>query len=293
MTVHFQQHGLVNTTDHTVGSQAAVGEVNVVGTNDVPTIVEVVVEAAGVASTSAKIVRRANDGHIAVPVSGQADNEVLSKQQIEALISDGIWKASVHSAVADHTASSVGDGSSGGAALTVGDIVINTTDKKIYTVLTGTGTGAAVTWDAGTLPITAQVRLNELTDSEWVYDTDSSTWLDQGASSHSQQHTMVSSSDHTCGNNKMFYGNASGQVQEISLGAAGAVLISGGASSAPVFASIAIGSEIYDAAGAVPVDSDLATVANDTLGVIKGSTGRVFVFFKNSSDIYYVELTAI
>lgn len=293
MSIHDQKHGIIDTTNHNPGSAAAANEVNLIGTNSTPALVEVVLEPAGAASTTSKVVRRAVDGHIAVPTSGQMDNEVLSKVQVEALLASGIYKESVHSAVDSHTSATVGDGTTGGPTLVVGDIVINTTDKKLYTVLVGTGTGASVTWDAGVAPVTAQVRLNRLTDSEWVYDAEGNVWLDRGSTSHSRQHLMTAVSDHAAGNHKLFYSDNAGQVLELALGVVGAPLVGNGTTSAPLFGSLLISTSVITAAGAVPVDTDLASVPNDTIGVVKGSTGSVWVFFKNSADVYYVQLTAI
>lgn len=293
MSIHDQKHGIIDTNNHSVGSTASANEVNLIGTNNVPALVEVILEAPGVASTTSKVVRRAADGHIAVPVSGQEDNEVLSKGQIEAMLAAGIYKAAVHSAATNHAAVTVGDGASGGPALVVGDIVINTTDNKLYTVTVGTGTGAAVTWDAGTAPVTAQVRLNKLTDSEWIYDADANIWIDRGATSHSRQHLMTAAADHAASANKLFYSNASGQVLELGLGAAGAPLLGAGISAAPLFGSLLIHSSIVNATGSSPIDTDLSAVPNDTIGIVKGSTGLIWAFFKNSADVYYVQLTAI
>jgi len=55
----------------------------------------------------------------------------------------------------------------------------------------------------------------------------------QTISTHTQSHSMTSTSDHTAGNWKMFYSNGSGQVIELALGSSGQVLTSNSASSAP------------------------------------------------------------
>jgi hypothetical protein len=47
------------------------------------------------------------------------------------------------------------------------------------------------------------------------------------------------------------------------------------------------------AAGATPVDSDVAAWGNNSMGVVVGTGGRVFFTFKNAADVYYVEATAI
>ncbi|NBW18710.1 MAG: hypothetical protein EBR82_63130, partial [Caulobacteraceae bacterium] len=58
---------------------------------------------------------------------------------------------------------------------------------------------------------------------------------------HNQSHVITSTSDHTANNWKVWYSNGSGQVTELSLGAANTVLTSNGASSAPTFTAPAAG----------------------------------------------------
>lgn len=48
-----------------------------------------------------------------------------------------------------------------------------------------------------------------------------------------------------------------------------------------------------NASGVLPVDGDVSGWANNTLGIVKGNTGRIFITFKNTSDVYYVEMTSI
>lgn len=45
--------------------------------------------------------------------------------------------------------------------------------------------------------------------------------------------------------------------------------------------------------GATPIDSDVSAWADNTFGFVVGTGGRVFAAWKNSSDVYYVEMTAI
>jgi hypothetical protein len=58
---------------------------------------------------------------------------------------------------------------------------------------------------------------------------------------HAQSHAITSTSDHTAGNNKVFYSNGSGQIVELALGASGTILTSGGTTSAPTFSAPAAG----------------------------------------------------
>lgn len=57
---------------------------------------------------------------------------------------------------------------------------------------------------------------------------------------HNQSHAITSTSDHTATNWRVFHSNDSGQVVEIALGAAGTLLTSNGASSAPSFQAVAV-----------------------------------------------------
>lgn len=52
---------------------------------------------------------------------------------------------------------------------------------------------------------------------------------------HDRAHAITGTLDHTAGNWKLFHSNGSGQIAEVALGAAGALLTSGGASSAPAW----------------------------------------------------------
>ena len=47
------------------------------------------------------------------------------------------------------------------------------------------------------------------------------------------------------------------------------------------------------AAGVTPVDTDVSSWGDDTFGIVIGTGGRVFATWKNSTDVYYVELTNI
>jgi len=300
MAIHDQNHTLISTDNHTGGGAATTNEVNVLGTNDANAIVQVAVEEGGVASTTSKIVKRAADGHIAVPQSGQTAGEVLSKTQIEDLIAAGTFKASVHSVVADHTAATVGDTTPTGdqttdPALAVDDIVVNTTDKKLYTVtsIAGGTTGNLCTYDAGTAPVTAQSRIDKSNDNHWTYDPDGDVWINQGLSDHARAHTLTSASDHTGGNDKVIYTGNAGAVTELALAALGRPLLSQGTTSAPIFGSLAFASAPISAAGATPVDTDVSAWANDTIGVVVGTGGRIWAAYKNATDVYYAELTAI
>lgn len=61
------------------------------------------------------------------------------------------------------------------------------------------------------------------------------------AGHHARSHAMTGTSDHTAGNWKLIYTNGSGQVVELSLGAAATFLRSAGASSAPTMSALVVG----------------------------------------------------
>lgn len=54
-----------------------------------------------------------------------------------------------------------------------------------------------------------------------------------------------------------------------------------------------IASYVATAAGVLPVDTDVTAWPTPSSGIVVGNTGRVFLAFKNGTDVYYVELTAI
>jgi hypothetical protein len=58
-------------------------------------------------------------------------------------------------------------------------------------------------------------------------------------------------------------------------------------------AGTTFGPPVVSAAGATPVDSDVSAWGNNTMGVVVGTGGRVWQAFKNATDVYYVEMTAI
>ena len=58
---------------------------------------------------------------------------------------------------------------------------------------------------------------------------------------HTRSHAVTSTSDHTAGNNMVFYSNGSGQLVELALGASGTILTSAGTTSAPTFSTPAAG----------------------------------------------------
>jgi hypothetical protein len=76
-------------------------------------------------------------------------------------------------------------------------------------------------------PISSGVAL--WNDTLKRFDTISSSVI------HNRSHTITSTADHTAGNNKVFYSNGSGQVQELSLGVSGTMLVSTGTTLAPTF----------------------------------------------------------
>lgn len=79
--------------------------------------------------------------------------------------------------------------------------------------------------------------------------------------SHTRLHTMTSALDHSASNWKVFYSDGSGQVQELTLGAANTVLTSAGATSAPTFSAPAASSEWTEITASKTTASNSANVA--------------------------------
>ena len=112
------------------------------------------------------------------------------------------------------------------------------------------------------------------------------------SASHARSHTMTSTDDHTSGNWKLFHSNGSGQVQELALGGAKAPLLGGGAAAAPAFGAMLIEDSV-NAAGATPVASDLSAWGNESIGVAKGTGGKRFLCWKDSTGSFAVEMGSI
>ena len=90
------------------------------------------------------------------------------------------------------------------------------------------------TWYAVTPKEGMRVWVND-EDSLYVYYSSAWNVLASSGASHTQLHSMTSTSDHQAGNNKLFYSDGSAHVQELSLAAAYKILRSAGTTSAPVF----------------------------------------------------------
>lgn len=89
------------------------------------------------------------------------------------------------------------------------------------------------------------------------------------------------------------YTNNVGQLTGLQLAAQDQPLLSNGSNVAPKFGTMRLAPAPQSAAGATPVDSDVSALNDDTFGSIVGTGGRVFFFWKNATDVYYVEATAL
>ena len=91
----------------------------------------------------------------------------------------------------------------------------------------------------------------------------------------------------------ILYGNNTGVVSSLALGLADQPLLANGGTSAPKFGTLRLAPAPQSAAGTTPIDSDVSSLNNDTFGIIVGTGGRVFMFHKNATDVYFVELTEL
>ena len=55
----------------------------------------------------------------------------------------------------------------------------------------------------------------------------------------------------------------------------------------PIYISMATASSLSE----VPLDADVAAWPDLTFGLVTGSTGRIFIAYKTSAGVFYVELT--
>lgn len=292
--LHLKKHSIVSTDDHSPGNTPNAGEYNVPATNDAGNITEVRVEAPNLTTyVLNRIVVRSANGQVRVPAAPENNLDAVSKQYLETVVLAGPYKAAVHSVVANHTAATVGDGGTGGAALTVGSHVINTTDGKYYTVTAGTGNGSQVTWDAGILFTTVALAPDDLQDLLWQFDPQTGTWTSKGALSHAQLHTMTSVTSHSATPWRMFFSNAAGNVAELALAGAGKVLLSGGTTVNPLFSTVGWNPTVVTGASELLVSTDAAALTEVTAFFGIGSTGRHFFCVKSAGTIYGCELSAV
>ncbi len=87
--------------------------------------------------------------------------------------------------------------------------------------------------------------------------------------------------------------NASGDIVDVTPGQSDQPFLSAGSAATPIFGAMRIAPSIIAAAAATPVDSDVSSWNNDTIGIVRGTGGRIWFGFKNSTDVYYVEATSI
>ena len=99
----------------------------------------------------------------------------------------------------------------------------HTLDALSNTTITANSAGEILKWDG----------------AAWINNTLAEAGIATAGHTHGQlhdrSHAMTSTADHTAGNWKLFHSNGSGQIIELSLGAAGTVLQANGASAAPTF----------------------------------------------------------
>ena len=292
--MHLKKHSVISVADHGAGTVPPAGEYNVVGTDAAGSVAEVRVESVNLTTfVLNRIVVRSTNGQVRVPSVPENAQDAASKSYVDAVVASGPYKAAVHSVVANHAAATTGDGGTGGPALVVGSHVINLTDGKYYTVTAGTGNGSQVTWDAGILFASVAVAPDDLQDLMWQFDPQTSQWISKGALSHPQLHSMTSVANHSATPWRVFFSNAGGAVTELALGAAGKVLVSAGANVNPVFSEVGLGVSVMNAAGELPVSTDAAAIPNVTIFVGVGSTGRRFIMFKDSTNVWGAELSAV
>lgn len=281
---HLQKHDLFATSDHYSSVSAQTGGQIALTIDD-----QGALGSKAIGTAAGNLPAYDANGQLYVPAMPQADNDAASKKYVEDLIAAGIWKSNTAAVVPNHAAATV-------TGLAVGKHVVDTTDKKVYTVTSVAGgtTGDTVTYDSGYLPTTPEIRVAEDTDKTWVFDVEGSSWIDTGSSNHSRLHAMTSTADHSAGTNKVFYSDGNGEVQELALGNQGTVLKSGGTGAAPTFGTLAIAdlvNGVVTGSGAEPAAADFAGDADNTVRFVLGTNGNLFLAIKTSTGVKSVELS--
>ena len=193
-------------------------------------------------------------------------------------------------ATATTKAINIGTGGAAGSTtnITIGSTVAGTLTLNSPTVVIPgnlTVTGTVTTNNVETVSTTNGVVFegsaadnNELTLLAGVLTGDRTITLPDATGTvaltsdlHTRSHAMTSTSDHTAGNWKVFYSNATGNVIELALGANGTVLKSNGAAAAPTF-------DAYTYLNLTDTPSDFTTMTtshSNTLVAINSATNAL------------------
>lgn len=155
-------------------------------------------------------------------------------------------------------------------------------------------------WDGGTsswkkvgigIPYTAGTGINITAGNviSTIYGTIAGT-ASEGNHTHLQlhdrSHAMISISDHTAGNWKVFYSNGSSQVNELALGTAGQVLSSNGVSAAPSWINFA-GGTVTSVSGILPISVATGTTT-PVISIAANSQSSAGVVTASGANVNYV-----
>lgn len=299
---HNQKHSIIG-SDHLPGiaPPSGSGKVNLIGTNDETRLEQVPVESINQATPAAgDIVRRQQNGQILLPSTSASGNQAISVAQAQTLLVGGMYRGAVDNVVPDHTSDDL-------TGLTVGYTVIETgapeSTEALYRVTdTGNGTtGSTATWNNLGVPDADVIYVNLVTGGQWMYSVDRATWINMGASSHNRTHDITSPADHTVPHN--VYGilfATEGGVNILSMVEPdtgypspgvpkGAPVLATG-NGEPMYGGLLIAEAVYVGSTVEPTEVDVRNWAANTVGVVKTTAGRYWVYKESSALIYAVEM---
>jgi len=111
---------------------------------------------------------------------------------------------------------------------------------------------------------------------------------------HNRQHAITNSSDHTAGNDKIFYSDNSGAITELGLGSSGTYLKSQGAGSAPTWDTPSGGS--FENPATEDLDMDEYKIFDiKTLDLLEqssdpsGESNKLKIFCKDDNRLYFID----
>lgn len=296
---HIQAHRLNSESDHLGGTQAQPGKINFIGTDDRGFLIEKALEVENTLLPAAgEVPRRGTGGHLLGPTGEAQGQQYVTADQAQTLATGGPWRGVIVGDYPDHDSPAVTD-------LSSGDIVLNSTNNKLYVVdkTTGGNTGNTVTWvkPEGELPTTNVIYLNLLRQAEFFYEVSTDVWHNLGSSGHNQKHMIDSTLDHGTNSNRtgvVYTSNqnvhvlltmeeSSGQVTVLP----GSPLIST-ASGEPAWGKLRLAPDKINAAGSDPAYTDLNSVQAQTLAIVETASTVFLAYKRNNTNTVFVEMTA-
>lgn len=295
---HEQKHSILG-ADHLPGTTPLAGKYSIIGTNDQSQLGELIVEAPNQgAPVGGEVVRRQMTGHINLPTSNATGTQAISAAQAQTLLSGGMYRGAVDDVGPDRTSPEI-------TGLKLGSLFIETggpsSTEAIWKV-TGIGggtTGALVDWTNQGVPDSDVIYVNRKTGGQWMYSVDQGEWIDLGTSGHNRLHDIEDPSDHSVQLNH--YGlvfTTNGGVNVLPMVASdtgypnvpkGAPVLANGLGQ-PIYGALLLADAVYQGSQVIPTTIDVSTWSDNTVGVVRTTAGRFWVFKETAAQAYAVEM---